>query len=694
MSKKNTKRALIMSVISLLACVSMLVGSTFAWFTDSVTSANNIIKSGNLDIELEYWDGDEWVDVSGKSDILTNTLFEPGVVEVAYLRIANAGSLALKYQLGINIISEVPGVNAAGKEFKLSDYIRFAVVEDVNGETGAYADRDAAVADVIGNQNTIADGYTKTYTMVAGAEKYVALVVGMPTSVGNEANHDGVNIPQIDLGINIYATQYTYEADSFGIGYDKNSPWVGYVDTAWYDANATEYTLTAAEELAGLAKLVNEGNTFKDKTIKLGANIDLNNLPWTPIGSDLSKCFSGTFDGAGYTISNLNVEGVNNVGLFGYAAYGGNVKNLTVKGATAKGNDYVGVIMGRGYTDIDNCRVENATVISTPYLKDGIYDGGAKAGGIIGQIMEGANNTVTNCSVDNVKICGFRDIGGVVGMVHNNNSCSGNTATNVALAYVLCPEITADKNENAGAIYGRVQASATVSPAKDSAENQAYTLGYVVSTAAELKAALANGGEITLEGDIAIAKNETITIPNGKSAVIDLNGYEISGTADKTGNQELFLVKGNLTVVNGALGYTASNNQGWGAMIAIFDVTAGGVLNLDGVTASVGGSDMNFIVHLNNWGSATLNVKNCDFTASYVAIRAFNSGNDMNNIVVENTKFHGGRVFWVHNYTAEGKGNATLNVSIYGNGNTTDNAAPIRYGFNDSLYFDINGNAL
>ena len=57
MNKKTTRKALVLSLLSLLLCCSMLVGTTFAWFTDSVTSANNIIKSGNLDITLEYWNG-------------------------------------------------------------------------------------------------------------------------------------------------------------------------------------------------------------------------------------------------------------------------------------------------------------------------------------------------------------------------------------------------------------------------------------------------------------------------------------------------------------------------------------------------------------------------------------------------------------------------------------------------------------
>ena len=215
MSNKTTKRALLSSTVALFLCFAMLLGTTYAWFTDSVTSANNVIKSGNLDVEFEYWNGTDWVDVAGKSDILTNTLWEPGVAEVAYLRVANAGSLALKYQLGINIVSELSGVNAAGETFKLSDYIQFGVVANVNGESDAYANRDAAVAAVT-DAKALNKGFTKADSMTAGQELYLALVVWMPKEVGNVANHNGEDIPEINLGLNIIATQMTAESDSFG----------------------------------------------------------------------------------------------------------------------------------------------------------------------------------------------------------------------------------------------------------------------------------------------------------------------------------------------------------------------------------------------------------------------------------------------------------------------------------------------
>ena len=92
-NRKTTRRALVLSLLSLLLCCSMLVGTTFAWFTDSVTSGNNTIVAGNLDIELEYSkDMVNWASVQGKTDLFTATLWEPGHTQVVYLRLKNVGT--------------------------------------------------------------------------------------------------------------------------------------------------------------------------------------------------------------------------------------------------------------------------------------------------------------------------------------------------------------------------------------------------------------------------------------------------------------------------------------------------------------------------------------------------------------------------------------------------------------------------
>ena len=225
---KKSRKALLTSALSLLLCFSMLLGTTYAWFTDSVTSTNNIIQSGNLDIEMEYWDGKDWKAVKEDSPLFEeDTLWEPGYTQVVYLRVANKGTLALKYQLGINIVGETGGTRVdetTGKDtaFKLSDSIYMGVKEDVNGETGAYATRADAVKDVEGKSGIISRGFNKYGDMAANdPEQYLAVVVYMPESVGNEANHKtGTEAPKIELGIKLLATQKTNEEDSFGSDYD------------------------------------------------------------------------------------------------------------------------------------------------------------------------------------------------------------------------------------------------------------------------------------------------------------------------------------------------------------------------------------------------------------------------------------------------------------------------------------------
>lgn len=236
---KSTKRALLMSALSLLLCISMLIGSTFAWFTDSVTSANNIIQSGTLDVVLEYkanW-SDEWAPVDENTKIFKEgALYEPGYTEVVYLRVSNAGSLALKYLLSFNIANEESSINVYGEEFKLSDYLQVGTyVQDEYSSGFNYADvlmpamfgtRKDALKNVELNTLSSANAVIRENAPVLPGEdtaQVVALVLTMPETVGNEANaKTDVEAPWIELGIRLYATQYTHESDSFDNQYDAN----------------------------------------------------------------------------------------------------------------------------------------------------------------------------------------------------------------------------------------------------------------------------------------------------------------------------------------------------------------------------------------------------------------------------------------------------------------------------------------
>ena len=168
-----------------------------------------------------------------------DTLWEPGHVEYAVLNVKNIGTLALKYKLGINIAGETGSTNVLGNEFKLSDYIKFGVVdEDLSGKT-----RDEMVAAVT-DSKLIKEGYSKeSHLDTTDANETVTLVVWMPTDVGNKANYKvGAAVPEINLGINVAATQYTHESDSFGNQYDKDAQ---YPDVAYTQASTQDELNTA-----------------------------------------------------------------------------------------------------------------------------------------------------------------------------------------------------------------------------------------------------------------------------------------------------------------------------------------------------------------------------------------------------------------------------------------------------------------
>ena len=239
-NSKSTKRALLTSVLALLMCVTMLIGATFAWFTDTASTGVNKVQAGNLDLEVQYRTtaGDDWKTLDNATDLFgaEGTLFEPGHTRVVELKIKNAGNLALKYKIGMNVISETAGTNKDGNPYKLSDYLKVATtsIQQYNptdqisslmerlifqkGDFGMWTARNFANFELEYTSNG------NVHALQPGAAQILGIKVYMPETVGNEANAILTEkAASINFGLNVVATQYTVESDSYGTQYDKDA---------------------------------------------------------------------------------------------------------------------------------------------------------------------------------------------------------------------------------------------------------------------------------------------------------------------------------------------------------------------------------------------------------------------------------------------------------------------------------------
>ncbi len=222
MQKRSTKRALIASILMLSICITMFVGTSYAWFTDTVTSSGNIIKAGNLQIAMNWAQGSEnptsdtleWKDAETDAIFTADELWEPGYTTARHIQIANTGSLALKYEMRI-----MPTVTDA-VDTKLAEKIDVYYVnpaQQLNDRTdlqdgwklGTLADFLAANA----TTNNTAKG-----NLAPGDSHTVTIALKMSEDAGNEYQNTSIGT---DFAVRLFAAQWTYESDSFDNLYDE-----------------------------------------------------------------------------------------------------------------------------------------------------------------------------------------------------------------------------------------------------------------------------------------------------------------------------------------------------------------------------------------------------------------------------------------------------------------------------------------
>ena len=195
-NRKSTKRALLGSVMAMVLCLAMLVGATFAWFTDTASTGVNKIQAGNLDIEIQDENGNAIKNLAWKTqegtafDEEQNPLWEPGCTyELTPFQIVNKGNLALKYKI---VVTGLEGDAGLLKVIKFT-YKTGEETFDMNTEGHLTAN--------------------------GGASKVITVSAHMDEAAGNEY----MNKTLEGVKFTVYATQDTVESDSFGTQYDKNA---------------------------------------------------------------------------------------------------------------------------------------------------------------------------------------------------------------------------------------------------------------------------------------------------------------------------------------------------------------------------------------------------------------------------------------------------------------------------------------
>ena len=362
-----------------------------------------------------------------------------------------------------------------------------------------------------------------------------------PTEGRNETTNAVVynRVPQVPLKENYRTnivgnlltstTQYEVVIDASWEDVNEKN-WDGNVEEVWdenyiqepyFNAEKNQYEISLASELAWLAAKVNgmpyiDAATnsvkyeapvkFAETKFVLVEDIDLvgedgDELIWTPIGA--TGEFQGIFDGQGHTISNLVVrsEGTIPAGLFGKVK-SATVKNVTVVDADVQVHGSAAVIVAHGVcAKIENCHVEGATVVSTPYEKDDANNVGAIIGYLDGDSGVGH---VTGCTVTDAEITAYRKVGGIVGSANQQATVSGNTVENTTITSDQIPAYKTEEDGNAGPVVGYKHSAATIGEGQ---EGENVTVIRRVDSTKELEHAVADaqsGDTIYISGEVTM----------------------------------------------------------------------------------------------------------------------------------------------------------------------------------------------
>ena len=385
-NRKSTKRALLGSVMAMVLCLAMLVGATFAWFTDTASTGVNKIQAGKLDVALEMKDAaGQWVSAEGKTlDFVKAAdakgeaiLWEPGCTyTLPELRVVNNGNLALKYMI------KITGIKG---DAKLNEAIEWTIGDVAMG----------------------AEQHLK-----AGESNEFTIKGRMKESAGNEY----MDLTISGISITVYATQDTVESDSFNNQYDKNAAYKGTQEftegthtlsngvvalnpndiAVKASGSDTNVTITGGYYDGG-----NGGNNICVYAMD-GATVTIQGGTFT-VGSDASRAGNSVVESNG---GNIVIEG----GFF-YTNYNWNgfyyvlnQKNDNPGTITVKGGTFVNYDPSKGDDNLGGSFVADGySVISEKHGDDTWYTV-VKGTGVIPGTQEDLNNAITHSTNKDITV--------------------------------------------------------------------------------------------------------------------------------------------------------------------------------------------------------------------------------------------------------------------------------------------------
>ena len=548
---KATKRALISSAIALLICISMLLGTTYAWFTDEVSSKGNIIQTGTLDVTMEWADGAEdpanatWTDAS-KGSIYGYMNWEPGYADAKHFKISNVGTLALNYQMRIvpdGIVSE------------LADVIDvFYVAEDkavdrTDIENATYL---GTLAEVINTEKHLSK--TVFGALKAGDPSDIhTLILKMKETAGNEYQN-------MDLGctfrVELIAFQMASEADSFDNLYDESAPNPA-VPAAFVrpldDLSVNVGIHSDYGDLEGKLTL-DTGYTFqptmgRPEDVSFEDLLNGTHLPYDPSYSVETSAYR--YWHADFVVKADRDVPASSMALAGYYAL---------------------------FCDLAN----DGNWIALSH--DDIIPAGTEI-----RLVEAMADGAITVSWNDLCAYGNDGLGFMCGAVDLTGENSGTILT-VELRLYAVPE-QGECAEGGGCTH-------PYSECELGGDNYItvgkfeYTFPTAVKSPELLQEALNQGGEIKLTHDITLDDGVALTVPAGVEAVLNLNGKTITAKSTVAGATCAIKNEGTLTIKNGTVTFEGVGDPNFGYGTNTINNT--GKLTIDGAsiinTTAIGSS--------------------------------------------------------------------------------------------------------